>query len=69
MKSTGNRIQARREELGLSREDLANRLKAQGLKTTRMTVWRVENGKQQITADGLKPWARALKTKATELVA
>lgn len=64
MRSTGNRIQARRERLGMSREDLA-----QKLGTKRMKVWRVETGKTRLPADELKLWARALKTKATELVA
>lgn len=64
MASTGNRIEARRRALGLSRAELAERLG-----TTRMTVWRVENGRQQVRADDLKPWARALKLKVTELVA
>jgi transcriptional regulator with XRE-family HTH domain len=64
MKSTGNRIQERREALGLSREDLA-----QKLGTTRMTVWRVENGVVQVGADALRSWAKALKTNVAELVA
>jgi transcriptional regulator with XRE-family HTH domain len=62
--STGNRIQARREELGLTREQLAEKLE-----TTRMTVWRVENGKQGVDADDLKKWAKALKTQPAELLA
>ena len=39
------------------------------LGTTRMSVWRVEAGKSQLRADALRPWARALKIKPTELVA
>jgi transcriptional regulator with XRE-family HTH domain len=62
--STGNRIEARREALGLTREQLAEKLE-----TTRMTVWRVENGKQGVDADDLKRWAKALKTTASELLA
>lgn len=64
MASTGNRIEARREALGLTREQLAEKLE-----TTRMTVWRVENGKQGVDADDLKRWAKALKTTASELLA
>lgn len=64
MKSTGNRIQARRLELGLSRATLAKRLK-----TTRMTVWRIENGKTQVPSDELPRFARALKLQVSELVA
>ena len=64
MKSTGNRIQTRREALGMSREELA-----QKLEITRMTVWRIENGKMRLPVDRLKNWARALKTKVAELVA
>jgi transcriptional regulator with XRE-family HTH domain len=64
MASTGNRIQARRLALGMSRQELAEKLN-----TTRMTVWRIETGKGQLPADRLRKWARALKTKATEFVA
>lgn len=62
--STGNRIQAKREALGLSRSNLAKKLGV-----TRMTVWRVENGKTHLRADQLKPWAKALRSKPSELVA
>jgi len=62
--STGIRIRKRREELGMSRAELAAKLG-----TTRMSVWRVEAGKSQLRADALRPWARALKIKPTELVA
>lgn len=63
MKSTGNRIQTRREALGLSREQLAKKL---GI--TRMTVWRIETGTSPLTTDELRIWARALKVKAAELL-
>ena len=63
MASTGNRIEARREGLGLSRHELA-----QKLGTTRMTVWRIENGKTQLPADELKAWAKALRTTVAKLV-
>lgn len=62
--STGNRIQARRKELGWSRAKLAERLH-----TTRMSVWRIEVGKTQIASDDLPKFARALKTNVAELVA
>lgn len=61
--STGNRIMARRKQLGLSREALA-----QMLGKTRMTVWRVETGTTQIPADKLPMWAKALKTSPQRLV-
>lgn len=64
MKSTGNKIRARREELGMSRAELA-----QKLKTKRMRVWRIETGTTPIRADELPAWARALKTNVTELLA
>lgn len=61
--STGNRIQARREALNLSRAELAARLG-----TTRMTVYRVETGKQFLRTDDLPKWAASLETTATTLV-
>lgn len=64
MKSTGNRIEARRKALKMSREKLA-----QKLETTRMTVWRIEKGEQQLPCDELKDWARVLRTKSSELIA
>lgn len=64
MVSTGNRIEARRKALGWSRQALAKKLK-----TTRMTVWRIEKGVTQLPADELGTWAKALKTSAVELVA
>lgn len=64
MPSTGNRIQARRERLGLTRTQLAERLKI-----TRLKVWRVETGKIKVAADDLRAWARALRTRPTELIA
>jgi transcriptional regulator with XRE-family HTH domain len=62
--STGNRIQARREALGWSREDLA-----QKLETTRMGVWRIENGKVAVTVDVLRKIAKLLRVTPAELVA
>ena len=64
MVSTGNRIKARREQLGLSRSELAERLGV-----TRLKVWRVETGAIQVPADHLANWADALETKPAELVA
>lgn len=49
--------------LGMSGAELAEKLG-----TTRMSVWRVENGKTQVRADALPQWAKALKTQVTELV-
>lgn len=64
MKSTGNRIQLRREELGWSREYLAERLEM-----TRMSVWRIEAGKTQVKADSLRKFARILRTSVADLLA
>jgi transcriptional regulator with XRE-family HTH domain len=70
MASTGNNIQSRREALGLTREQLAQRLVTAGLKqnVTRLYVWRVETGKQKIDADSLPFYATALETTAADLV-
>jgi transcriptional regulator with XRE-family HTH domain len=61
--STGNRVQARRESLNMSRAQLAAKLG-----TTRMTVWRVETGKQHLRTDDLPAWASALQTTGADLV-
>lgn len=58
------RIQARREELELSREELAEKLK-----TTRLRIWRIETGKTKLTADELPDFAKALKCDVEDLVA
>lgn len=60
---TGTLIWARREKLKLSRLQLAQRL---GM--TRMTVYRVEHGEQQVASDDLPKWAAALETKPAKLV-
>jgi transcriptional regulator with XRE-family HTH domain len=71
MKSTGIaedhpgvRIQARRERLGWTRQELAEKLG-----TTRMTVWRLEKGKTQIRANQLPRLAEVLRTTPARLVA
>ncbi len=64
MKSTGIRIQERREALGLTRDDLAKRLK-----TSRLKVWRIETGRTRVTADHLPMYAKALRTTVAELLA
>lgn len=64
MVSTGNRIRARREALGLSRPELAQRLR-----TTRIRIWRIETGRTQVPSDCLPKFARALRTTVAELVA
>lgn len=56
------RIQARREELGLSRPELARRLRI-----TRAHVWRVETGVQPLSLRSLPRWARALDLDARTL--
>jgi transcriptional regulator with XRE-family HTH domain len=62
--STGNRIQARREALGLSREDLAKRLGISALK-----LWRIETGRTAVKAHDLAAFAKGLRTKIEKLVA
>lgn len=64
MVSTGNRIQAKRVEKGLSRSQLAEKLEI-----TRLQVWRIETGKTHIRADQLHAFASALETTVAELVA
>jgi transcriptional regulator with XRE-family HTH domain len=62
--STGNRIQAIREKRGWSRAQLAKKLGC-----TRMTVWRLETGKTNLSVEDLPGVARVLKAKVTELIA
>jgi transcriptional regulator with XRE-family HTH domain len=64
MASTGNRIESRREGLGLSRSALAKKLK-----TTRIRVWRIETGKTKLSLEDAPRWARALRMEVTELLA
>lgn len=63
MKSTGNRIKQMRERLGLSRAELAVKLKR-----SRMTVWRIETGGVEVRVVDLPRIARALKATVAELV-
>ena len=51
-----------REARGLSRAEVARRLK-----TTRMRVWRLENEANRIPADELPAIARALRTTVAAL--
>lgn len=64
MKSTGNRIQAVREARGMSRAQLAKKLR-----TSRVRVWRLETGITPIHADYLPKVAKALDSTVAELVA
>lgn len=64
MKSTGNRIADRRTQLGLTRDQLAKRLK-----TTRIRVWRIETERTRLPMAELSVWAKALKVTPAELVA
>lgn len=61
---TGQRIQARRESLKMSRAELAKKLE-----TTRLRVWRMETGVTPVHADDLPAIASALSTTSDELVA
>ena len=59
----GAAIEARRKALGLSRQELADKLG-----TTRMSVWRIEKGVTRVPADELITWSQVLKTKASRLL-
>jgi transcriptional regulator with XRE-family HTH domain len=63
MPSTGILIRERREALGLTRTELAEKLG-----TTRLVVWRVETEALRVQTDDLREWATALKTKVEALV-
>ena len=56
--TTGERIRKRRNELGLSQEELAHRL---GNKS-RASVCTVENDKEDLTTDRIRKYAEALET-------
>lgn len=64
MKTTGNKIQERREALKMSRAQLAKRLK-----TSPLRLWRIETGITRLDADEVRPFARALKTSVESIVA
>lgn len=55
--TVGDRIRQRRKELGLSQEELANRL---GNKS-RASVCTVETGKEDLTMDRIRKYAEALE--------
>jgi len=63
MASTGKRIADRRKELGLSRNELARRLK-----TSYLRVYRVEKGASDLPVSELAKWAKALDSEPSELV-
>jgi transcriptional regulator with XRE-family HTH domain len=58
MKFCPENIQKRREELGLSREELA-----QKAKLTYNAIWRIETGQREPLASTLGAIAKALETK------
>ena len=60
----GERIKQRRLELGLSQEELANRL---GNKS-RASVSTVENNKEDLTTDRIRKYAEALETTPAYLM-
>lgn len=62
--STGNRVRTRREQLGLTQAQLAQRVGKQ-----RISVWRVENGVSKIKLDELGLWAKALRESKDTLLA
>ncbi|HET9063742.1 MAG TPA: helix-turn-helix transcriptional regulator [Candidatus Binatia bacterium] len=61
--SIASRMRKIREARGLSRAEVARRLK-----TTRMRVWRLENEATAIVADDLPAIARAIKTTVAALL-
>jgi transcriptional regulator with XRE-family HTH domain len=67
--STGNRIQERRNALGLSQTELAQKLTAKGIPSDKQKVSRIETGKTRLLADELPVYARVLKTTVEELLA
>ena len=60
----GERIKQRRQELGLSQEDLAKRL---GNKS-RASVCTVEKDKEDLTTDRIRKYAEALETTPSYLM-
>jgi len=58
MKFCPENIQKRREELGMSREELA-----QKAKLTYNAIWRIETGQREPLASTLGAIAKALETK------
>lgn len=59
----GSLIEARRKALGMSRQELADKLG-----TTRMSVWRIEKGVTRLPAGELPTWSQVLRTKASRLL-
>ena len=60
----GNRIKARRLELGLSQEALANRM---GLKS-KSTICKIERGDDNLTTTAVSKYAEALETTPSHLM-
>jgi transcriptional regulator with XRE-family HTH domain len=64
VKSTGNKIRKRRQELGLTLEQLAAKVGS-----TRQKVWRLETDMTRVLADDVRLFAKALKTTVEDLCA
>lgn len=62
--TTGERIRKRRQELGLTQEELANKL---GNKS-RASVCTVENGKEDLTTTRIRQYAEALECSPAYLM-
>ena len=62
--NTGDRIKARRIELGLTQEELANKM---GNKS-RASVWTVEKNRDDLTTSRLMAYARALDCSPSYLM-
>lgn len=60
----GDRIRERRKELGISQEELARRM---GLKS-KSTICKVETGDDNLTAETIKRYAKALNTTSSTLL-
>lgn len=67
MVSTGNRIEAQRVAKGWTRADLAKRLRTKTYRPTRMSVWRVENGKAALNRKTLPRWAKVLQLSVDQM--
>lgn len=62
-----NRISLWRDDANLTQQDMADRLTARGLKLDRVSVTRIENGKQMPTIEILEAMADILQTDVTSM--
>lgn len=60
----GQRIKRRRKQLGMTQTELAEKVGC----TSKSTICKVERGEDNLTVSGLKRYADALGTTASELL-